>query len=114
MEAVVWQWFAKNRNHVNSMRTTELLKFDEGEMQVKWFKLRGHIIVQQIELEESCRGFGLFTDFCNVMLQWPEVTDVQLQSICTLTSTLIEKLKAKGWKNPPNIAEYHDLFLTLQ
>jgi len=114
MDAVVRKWLDSKHDCMNSMETIERLVFTEGRMQVKWWKLRGHIIVHNIELDASYIGHGIFTDFCKKMLQWSDVRDVQLASVCDANIVLLGKLKELGWKRPSYHVEDHDLFLTLE
>ena len=109
LDEVMRQWFDRVVGELSSLRTTDSLKFTEGVIQAMWRKDRGHIVVKYIRLDEEHIGKGLFTAACRRMLEWPEVVDVELESV--LRAELVAKLEKIGWKATEQTE--HNLFLTL-
>ena len=107
MKVVFRKWFDKKSEFCNSMQTTETVTFEGGKAQLKWWKMKGLIIIKTVELLEGFRGKGLFTKFCKEMLSWPKVENVQMESV--QERVLFDKLKKIGWKS--SCFESDDLYI---
>ena len=102
VEVVMRAWFHNVRKFNNSMWTTKNVHFKEGNAQLKWWRVRGRLIVKTVALLDYYRGRGLFTQACrNLLASLSEVSMIQLESVQE-EGGLIEKLQKMGWEREPN------------
>jgi len=96
MKEAICNWFEKNRHCENGMFTTTDLKALEGNLQVKWWKQCGTLIVKTVKLKKEWRGKGLFTQMCHgIMDQYSDINALCLESV--MDETLMWKLEQSGW-----------------
>lgn len=93
-------WLDRNKKFNNSMMTTTDVCFTEGQAQLKWWKMRGQVIVKTVSLDSEYRGKGFFTQACKKLLsEQNDVDCIQLESV--LEDELMEKLQLMGWRKQP-------------
>lgn len=94
-------WFGRVKSVSNGMLTTENLVFEEGDVQLKWWKQAGQVIVKTVKLKPEYVGKGLFTAACRQLVaKNPEIQSLKLENV--LDEGLLKKLTTRGWKTIPH------------